>query len=264
VIRIGSLSNGPQNVGDLVGSSGRGLLPVIAGGRGNDRISVGGGAANPFESVRPVAVLGGGGRDEVTLHGGFFSFVLGGSGDDRLRVRGIGIFNEVHGGFGRDRVSGGEGPDLVLSGQGRDVVAGEGGVDLLVSGQGEDRVAGGKGRDLIAGGPQIDRLHGGASGDFLLGGRGNDRLFGGHGGDLLAGGGGRDRMIGGPGEDRAFETGPPGKHGPLILRLLNLFLSQGTKSPRMQVRVLRMAIRAGWFDPLPSAARAGPWSAPRP
>jgi hypothetical protein len=71
-----------------------------------------------------------------------------GPGNDRLKVgkkvnRPIGM----GGWWGRDRLSGGGGNDLLLGQNGKDRLKGRGGRDILCGGAGRDRTSGGRGND---------------------------------------------------------------------------------------------------------------------
>jgi len=144
---------------------------------------------------------------------------------------------------GRDRISTGDGDDVVYDGKGRsriltgrdddevfayggnDVVDTGAGVDIVLAGGGHDRVKTGAASDAAAGEGGKDKLVMGAGGDFgygdggadrlkgqggrdeLYGGKGRDRLDGGGGKDRLEGGGGDDRLKGGGGNDKLFGGG---------------------------------------------------------
>jgi len=99
------------------------------------------------------------------------------------------------------RISGGEGPDLLLGLGGRDTLAAAGGNDLVCGGSGSDLIYGGDGDDVMLGGAGKDVLRGGLGHDVLRGGIGNDRLFGGAGDDILRGGPGADLFAAAPGAD---------------------------------------------------------------
>jgi hypothetical protein len=159
----------------------------------------------------------------------------GGAGDDVLIGDDVAV-DEIDGGPGDDRISGGGGGDYLEGGPGRDRVVGGPGDDVLYDRDGQTRAGGrvadlhaydlldgGPGRDQVSyanrvDGVRVDLSRGrGADGDRLTsiedaeGGRGADtlrgdrrpnRLRGGPGADLLDGRAGNDRLTGGDGPDR--------------------------------------------------------------
>ena len=89
---------------------------------------------------------------------------------------------------GASSLTGGAGPDSILSGNGNDTLFGLAGNDVLSAGEGDDLVFGSSGRDRLNGGPGDDILKGqGTSGDTVEGGAGSDLLDGGSGGDRVYG-----------------------------------------------------------------------------
>jgi serralysin len=130
--------------------------------------------------------------------------------DDLARM--VGVFNsQVFGGRGTDRLTGGDGNDLLNSGAGVD--------DRLFGGDGQDTLDGtagsvpqalfgGAGNDIIKsgdvqgdsffvgffsqldGGPGTDTMTGSSANELFLGGPGNDTMTGGSGGSSGFGGGG--------------------------------------------------------------------------
>ena len=105
------------------------------------------------------------------------------------------------GNAGNDRLSGGDGNDVLAGGEGNDRVYGGRGNDTLIDTGGNDRLWGGRGDDFMFGGEGHDRLYGGRDDDVLDGHDGNDRLYGGRGSDNISGGDGDDRIKGGRGDD---------------------------------------------------------------
>ena len=105
------------------------------------------------------------------------------------------------GNAGNDRLSGGDGNDVLAGGEGNDRVYGGRGNDTLIDTGGNDRLWGGRGDDFLFGGEGHDRLYGGRDDDVLDGHDGNDRLYGGRGSDNISGGDGDDRIKGGRGDD---------------------------------------------------------------
>jgi Ca2+-binding RTX toxin-like protein len=180
----------------------------------------------------------GGGDDNatVTLGGGFsFGRILGGEGNDRLRVDGDASV-EADGGAGDDVIAGGAHADRLSGGDGSDRLGGGGRDDRLDGGAGPDVLVGGDGRDVFdysartvpvsvtidgnandgsAGERDLvlgsgDDIEGGSAGDFLAGdplanrirsGGGNDVVFGGGGADELSLAAGNDHGDGGEGND---------------------------------------------------------------
>ncbi|MFP6764906.1 MAG: GEVED domain-containing protein, partial [Planctomycetaceae bacterium] len=87
---------------------------------------------------------------------------------------------------GSASLTGGAGPDSILSGDGNDILFGLAGNDVLSAGAGDDLLFGSSGRDRLNGGPGDDVVKGqGTSGDTVEGGAGSDLLDGGSGGDRL-------------------------------------------------------------------------------
>jgi hypothetical protein len=133
----------------------------------------------------------------------------------------------VIGSAGNDKISGGDGADLLAGLAGNDRLDGGSGIDTAyyarsgagvavslgagtASGEGRDTlvlienvigsnfvdvIRGSTGKNRLEGGDGDDRLYGLAGSDTLLGGAGNDRLFGGDGQDILTGGAGKDIFI---------------------------------------------------------------------
>lgn len=100
-----------------------------------------------------------------------------------------------------DRLTGGDGKDMIYASSGDDRLRGKDGADYLDGGDGKDRLVGGAGDDVLYGGAGKDRLSGGKGNDLLDGGEGKDRLSGGTGNDTLYGGHGEDKLKGGAGAD---------------------------------------------------------------
>jgi Ca2+-binding RTX toxin-like protein len=143
------------------------------------------------------------GRDEVRFWAADVTVCMGG-GDDRVRQ---GNANDAE---GRELTS-----PFVLGGRGDDdlrintasneepvEIAGESGDDILNGNRGFDRFDGGSGADVLLGYRRKDKLHGGTGDDFLIGGRGRDALFGDRDADTLSGNQARDLANGGGGFDR--------------------------------------------------------------
>lgn len=197
------------------------------------------GDQNDFASVAgtfsdKTTVDGESGNDELELSAGcefFFdvcpNVLLGGPGDDMLRVEGL---FRMDGGLGGDSMEGGivdystrvnpvtvdgdgvaddgeagEGDNvasfLVLGGSAGDTFTG--GVDAH-GGRGNDTFTAGVGGHFFRGQTGDDICLGSATGDLCEGGPGKDQLTGGGGSDDLFGGGGADTIHGGPGRDGIF------------------------------------------------------------
>lgn len=156
----------------------------IIGGSADDILSAGG------------LLRGHGGKDMLTGTSNDFNQMFGGGSDDVLRsLGGSGSFSFMRGGSGEDRLIGGPGDEEMAGGPGDDRLRAGGSFDFLSGEGGDDVLRGQEGRDEIVGGP---------GDDLVLGGLGRDRLGGGLGADTLrARDGVRDRVSGGPGNDRA-------------------------------------------------------------
>lgn len=122
--------------------------------------------------------------------------IRGGSGDDRISIRGD-VKTDL-------KISGGRGDDTLRGGDGN---------DQLYGGKGRDRVIGGAGNDRLAGGRGDDYASGGAGDDWVAGGRGRDVVHGRDGNDRVIGGAGKDRKDGGPGRDHVSDE-PSRQRGP--------------------------------------------------
>lgn len=109
--------------------------------------------------------------------------------------------DKVSSGNGNDVLAVGDGDDKVNGGHGHDLIFGEAGKDSIVGGAGHDTVFGGLGNDTLYGWGGNDVLFGGAGNDVMFGNEGNDKLSGGDGNDYLCGGSGTDILFGGAGAD---------------------------------------------------------------
>jgi Ca2+-binding RTX toxin-like protein len=170
----------------------------LFGGAGDDRMSVGGGAATgaPLTQV----ILG---------------EMRGGAGDDTLRASDGPTLETIHGEEGDDVVAGGEGPDVLVGGPGDDTFVGGGGVDrveysgstvpVTVDLSRTDAQSTGQGRDTLVGG--IENVLGSVFSDSLIGDAAPNELRGYFGDDTLVGGGGSDVLRGENGSDTASFTG---------------------------------------------------------
>ena len=114
------------------------------------------------------------------------------NGDDQgERIIGTPFDDVLRGGDGNDRIIAGFGKEQF----GRDRLFGEGGNDVMKAGAGKDLLDGGAGRDRLFGGKNDDELIGGDGKDLLNGGKGDDVLNGGLGRDRIKPGQGRDTII---------------------------------------------------------------------
>jgi Ca2+-binding RTX toxin-like protein len=105
----------------------------VAGGRGNDRITIG-----PEITLR-ARIWGGNGKDNIR----------GGGGDDIL-------FGENQ----DDVLIGGGGQDWLDGGRQNDILVGDGGVDSLMGANGRDTLSGGPDQDFLTGGNGKDTFSG--------------------------------------------------------------------------------------------------------
>jgi hypothetical protein len=217
---------------------------ILAGGAGDDDLTVIGGDGSTA-GLAALAVTLAGGADTVRLGTGTLPALTlaGGSGtrdavDASSRTTrvvldesagAIGGFERLTGGDGDDVLIGDDGPNILDGGAGDDLLVGHLGDDDLRGGVGTDtvsfaggpgvtatllaRVATGQGRDLLAGIENLvgsghnDRLTGDGDANRLTGGGGNDLLDGRLGNDVLDGGSGRDTA--GFGEPRAVHASIP-------------------------------------------------------
>jgi|GEM_PF-2946039 len=162
---------------------------------------------------RPVTFDGGDGQDYIAgglgddlLIGGLGADqIIGGIGDDELWGDNYPTAldplpqNSVAGGF--DRMTGGDGNDIMYGGGSGDQMWGNNGDDYMHGGQGNDDISGDDGNDRIYGSDGNDILGGISGNDLLVGGGGSDWLMGKHGNDVLLGGFGADELVGEDGND---------------------------------------------------------------
>jgi len=203
------------------------VVPVIAEIEGtpvNDKIIVNeedglitvsiNGEVSYFSGLSEIKILGGSGDDTIKLTGLTIpATVYGGVGNDTIDASGVGVSVYLYGEEGNDILTGGSGDDVLDGGEGNDRLYGGLGNDILIGGAGDDRIGGqagddilygGEGRDSLDGGIGDDTLYGGAGDDTILGGDGNDILYGEAGNDILMAGAGNDELYGGVGSDRLF------------------------------------------------------------
>ena len=147
-------------------------------GSGNDTILLNGDFGN-------CTILGGQGKDKISIntYASGISLVSGGDGKDRV----IGTGN-ILGGGGNDilKVTPGNKENVsIWGGKGKDTLKGGFGSDYLNGGQNDDVIKGNEGRDTLFGGSGSDKLTGGIGDDYVKGGAGNDTLIGGKGSDIF-------------------------------------------------------------------------------
>jgi hypothetical protein len=99
------------------------------------------------------------------------------------------------GGFGDDRLQGGDVGDTISGDQGNDSIAGGSGDDVLTGGSGDDVLNGEDGNDTLVGGPGNDTLTGGAGDDLIDASLGHDVVDDGTGADLVLLSGGSDVRV---------------------------------------------------------------------
>ena len=178
----------PESVGvseiefQLDGNQGTNHL-ILSTSDGSDRVAFGEEGVNynkdsdvdmTIDDFQSFILLGNDGNDVLTGGGGF------GTGGP------FGIGMSIHGGDGRDTLTGSPKQDNIGGSPGRDVVTGGGGADILFGDKGNDRVNGGRGGDELDGLGGDDTLRGQAGPDDLEGGNGTDDCVGGPGMDTIA------------------------------------------------------------------------------
>ena len=211
--------NNATNV--LNGSAGDDILDP---GRGaGDRLSGGDGSDTVTYSTRTAAVtldLDGTADDgelgELDIIDTDVENLTGGAGNDRLT--GGNSANLLSGGSGNDVLDGGNGGDLLLGGAGIDTADYSARTAAVtadpdgVSDDGEatehddvetdvEGLVGGAGNDVLTGWTGTNVISGGAGNDILDGQQGDDTLDGGPGNDQLTGGAGLDVLDGGSDTD---------------------------------------------------------------
>lgn len=135
--------------------------------------------------------------------------MTGGEGNDVLRgndgadsISGGNAVDYLYGEAGNDSLTGGQGSDVLDGGADRDTLVGGGGNDVLMGGDGGGSISGGAGHDDLTGGAGLDTLTGGTGNDHIYGGAEADSLHGGDGNDTLSGEAGTDVLDGAAGNDR--------------------------------------------------------------
>ena len=178
------------------------------------------------ERLRGLSLTSGGGADRITGSRHAYLFVKGGSGNDKIRSLGDGLFtgdsgdDVLRGGSDRDSIYGGKGDDILFGLEGDDhLLYGQRGHDRLYGGKGDDRmwdtfgndrlwgqaghdrIDAGDGEDHVIAGAGDDNVRGHAGDDDLEGSRGDDEIFGEEGNDHLDGDAGNDLCEPGPGNN---------------------------------------------------------------
>jgi Ca2+-binding RTX toxin-like protein len=194
---------------DLVDTTGGRIFGQVDLGTGDDQY-LGGGFAE--------IVLGGAGRDDLTLAGGDDIYVAtqqdgsdeidAGGGLDTYDGRFVALNQTIDlttglarsGGdtdtiLGFERIRGGTGRDALTGDGQNNTLRGQDGLDTLTGNAGVDKLYGEVGNDALNGGDGNDRLWGGDGRDNLNGGTGDDVLMGGMDVDVLTGGTGADRFV---------------------------------------------------------------------
>ncbi|MCA9069839.1 MAG: hypothetical protein KDA84_12990, partial [Planctomycetaceae bacterium] len=165
--------------------------------------------------------------------------VYGHGGNDDIRLSGVEIMSEIHGGSGADTIRGSEAADRIYGEGDNDVIDGNGGDDVLFGGEGNDNLNGGIGTDTISyedtpNGVIVDLQAGNADAgthgtdtilgvenvigsnhvDYIFGNDISNEIDGLDGADYIFGGGGDDVIRGGSGSDYlAGESGNDVLHG---------------------------------------------------
>lgn len=180
-----------------------GGLLTITGTADNDTIEIA-----PGLLAGEVIVLRAPGVDNGTVLTGVDAISIdAGDGNDRITVR-AGILSTlatsidatIIGGAGNDRITGGDGNDLifgddmVLGGNGDDNIVDLLGSNTIVAGDGRNRITTGDGNDIITGGLDDDRVTDSGGTNVIATGGGDDRVTTGEGDDTLTTGDGDDRI----------------------------------------------------------------------
>lgn len=141
------------------------------------------------------------GRDKVSLgNGRDLVYLL--DGDDELDLGGG--HDVAHGGDDDDEIDGGSGNDWIAGEDDEDTIDGGSGDDTLYGGRHDDRIDGEDDEDVIAGEHGDDTLRGGDDDDTIYGGDDDDKIYGEDDDDLLFGEKNEDTIYGGHGRDTIF------------------------------------------------------------
>lgn len=180
----------------------------------------------------PMRVAGRGGDDRITTGEGN-DLILCGGGHDTV-VDANGGADRIFGGLGNDTIDAGGDNDRVSGGWGNDTIELGGGDDFARGDAGDDTIEGHNGMDLIYGCGGRDTLSGDRDNDTLWGGGGNDILSGGENDDLLGGVLGSNSLLGGEGIDTfvvASMDQGPHDHDPLVDLQPVIRTNEGAKVP---------------------------------
>ena len=172
----------------------------LYGGDGNDWLS-------SLETDAFDILDGGDGVDKLTIsRSGLIAGITASIADastntgitlpDGTVIRNIEQFAKFIGGFGNDKITGGDLDDELHGGAGNDELDGGKGNNILHGDAGDDTIAAAGGNDKITGGSGNDTLIGGFGSDIVLGDAGNDTIYylpDGHP-DTLMGGDGLDTL----------------------------------------------------------------------
>ena len=182
----------------------------VIGGKKGDQLS-GNDLANVLDGRNGDDVINGAGGNDVLVGGAGNDVLVGGQADtalmNALSKATTGKREEIRDELGhskgtsidpasseeQDKLSGGDGNDLLLGMRGNDEISG---------GKGDDVVYGNSGNDVLSGDDGNDTIYGGKNNDTISDGEGNDTVFGDSGNDMIiAGEAGRDSYTGGSGFD---------------------------------------------------------------
>ena len=175
-------------------------LVTLAGGAGNDTLSVGGPGTHTLrgldgddvlssagEANRPATFDGGVGRDLVdfkegrappgSVRGGVTASLVSGTSTELYGRSPSGDTTRQGSLIAIERLSGTGFGDVLTGAAGADELIGEGGPDNLVGGDGNDTLSGGPGVDDVNGGNGTDGLDGGTGDDLLRTSLGGDSIL---------------------------------------------------------------------------------------
>lgn len=191
---------GNANDNILIGEAGNDTLhglggdDYLYGGAGNDTLY--GGAGDDLLNPGTGGGLadGGEGIDSISFSGTFEDLVINAAKGtiSSASIKGLRIVSieEIEGGDGNDRITGGKDGDSLSGGSGNDLIKGQGGNDTLSTGSGYDTVYGGAGDDRIYSsssyGGGAKELYGDGGNDIIYAGRDVETIYGGAGYDTVS------------------------------------------------------------------------------